>query len=73
MARYEKNMEASAAEPLSVPQLLALLDQPASSGSARSDAVARFLAGAQGWEEAAQQLGGAFSECKPGLIDDQSE
>ena len=73
MARYDKNMDASAAEPLSVPQLLELLDQPAPDGSERTDAVACFLAGAEGWEQAARQLGGAFAECKPESIDEKSQ
>jgi hypothetical protein len=72
VARYDKNMDASAAQPLSVPQLLALLDQPARGGCERTDAVACFLAGAEGWEQAAQQLGGAFAEFEPGLTDAQS-
>ena len=72
MARYDKNMDASAAQPLSGPQLLELLDQPPRGGSERTDAVACFLAGAEGWEQAAQQLGGAFAPCTPGLNDDQS-
>ena len=73
MARYEKDLDASAANPLSVPQLLALLDPAANGGSERTDAVARFLAGAEGWEQAAKQLGGAFAHCEPRLIDDQSQ
>ena len=73
MARYDKNLEASAAQPLSAPQLLQLLDQPACGSSERTDAVACFLAGAEGWEAALRQVGGAFAEREPGLKDDQSE
>jgi len=69
VARYDKNMDASAARPLSVEQLHELLDGPARGSSGRTDAVACFVAGAEGWEQAAQQLGGAFAECEPGLID----
>ncbi len=72
MARYDKNLEADAARPLSVPQLLELLDQQPCGGSQRTDAVACFLAGAEGWEQAAEQLGGAFSDCEPQPVDDQT-
>ena len=62
MARYETDLDAAKAEPLSVAQVLALLDPAGIGGSARTEAVARFLAGAEGWEEAAGKLGGAFAE-----------
>jgi hypothetical protein len=63
VARYEKDLDALGAEPLSVPQVLARLDPTHGDGSARTAAVARFLAGAEGWEEAAAKLGGAFANC----------
>jgi len=72
VARYDKDLDARGAQPLSVPHMLALLDPAGNAGSARTEAVARFLAGAEGWEEAAEQLGGAFADCDPGSGDDQS-
>jgi hypothetical protein len=71
VARYDKNIDASAAQPLSVRQLHELLDQSAAGSSERTDAVACFVAGAEGWEQAVRQLGGAFAQCEPGLFDDQ--
>jgi hypothetical protein len=77
VARYDKNMDASAARPLSVGQLHELLDQSAAGSAERTDAVACFVAGAEGWRQAAEQLGGAFAECEAmtnrrGPIDDRS-
>jgi hypothetical protein len=69
VARYEKDLDALGAEPLSVPQVLALLEPTHGDGSARTAAVARFLAGAEGWEEAAAKLGGAFADCDGVRID----
>ena len=68
---YDKNLDASAGQPLGASQVLAPPDRPVSAVSPRAAAVARFLAGAEGWEEAAQQLRGAFAQSQADVIDDQ--
>ena len=73
MALHDKDFDASAAVPLSVTQLRALIGPPASSDPRRADAVACFLAGAEGWEQAAKQLDGAFAKNPPRLTDEQSQ
>ncbi len=73
MARYERDFDASASEPLSPTRLLDLLGPAANGEDARKDAVACFLAGAEGWEEALQRLRGAFAEGEQGLTDDQAK
>ena len=73
MARYESNFGASASEPLSLTHLLELLGPAAGDDTARNDAVACFLAGAEGWEQALQRLRGAFAEGATGLSDEKAE
>ena len=73
MARYERDFGASAPEPLSLTQLLELLGPAAASDTARKDAIACFLAGAEGWEQALQRLRGAFAEGASGTSDGQTE
>ncbi len=73
VARYERNFGASAPEPLSLPRLLELLGPAAVGDTARKDAVACFLAGGEGWEEALQRLRGVFAEGETRLSDGQAE
>ena len=65
MARYDKDIDTPGAQPLSDEQLLGLLGQASGEVSGRTEAVARFLARAEGWQQAARQLDGAFSDCSP--------
>ncbi|RST31958.1 hypothetical protein HMF7854_14760 [Sphingomonas ginkgonis] len=39
----------------------------------RSEAIARFLSGEEGWEMALRQLGGTFATPAPGLRSEQEE
>lgn len=73
MARFERDLGASAAAPLSLAQLLDLLGPAAGGEVERTGAVARFVAGAEGWEEALRELGGTFAETEQGLTDGQAE
>ena len=73
MARFERDLGAAAAEPLSLTQLLELLGPAGGDEATRKQAVACFLAGAEGWEEALRSLGGAFAEGEARLRDDQAE
>ena len=73
VARYERDIAGSARGPLSLAQLAELLGPAAGSDAERKDAVACFLAGAEGWEEALRQLRGAFANEERGLTDGQAE
>ncbi|MEO7635140.1 MAG: hypothetical protein ABIS38_05780 [Sphingomicrobium sp.] len=73
MARYETDFGAAAPEPLSLTQLLELLGPAAAGDTARKDAIACFLAGAEGWEQALQRLRGAFADDATGLSGEQAE
>ncbi len=63
MARHEGNFRASAQEPLSLAELLQLLDgDPTVGPQTRQDAIACYLSAGEGWREAMKRLGGAFAE-----------
>ena len=63
MARHERDFHASADAPLSLDELLALLE-PAGETDQRSreDAIACYLSGGDGWRDALKRLGGTFAE-----------
>ena len=68
MARYEGDLRATAQEPLSLNELLALLDGKESApGRSREDAIACYLSGGEGWNEAVKLLGGTFGHASAGL------
>ena len=67
MARYEGDFRTDAEAPLTLEELLALLDGGGSDPRSREDAIACFLAGGEGWREALKTLGGAFAEGSIGL------
>ena len=67
MARYEGDFRTDAEAPLTLEELLALLDSGGSDARSREDAIACFLAGGEGWREALKTLGGAFAEGSIGL------
>ena len=73
MARHEKDIDASGAQPLSAEQVRALLGPAAGGDTRRAEAAACFLAGAEGWEQAAELLGGTFANCRAGLMSEKSE
>ncbi len=63
MARHEGDFRAEALEPLSLNELLTLLDSAAEhEGRSREEAIACFLSGGDGWREAVKVLGGTFAE-----------
>ena len=68
LARHDGDIRASADEPLSFHDLLALLgsEDPADS-QRRQDLNACYLSAGEGWREAMKQLGGAFAEIDAGL------
>ena len=65
MARHETNFEAAGEahltprETLSLPRVRGQAAVPPS----REDALACFLSAAEGWDEAARRLDGAFADC----------
>ena len=67
MARHEADFRATAEEPLSLNELLALLDNGGGEGLSREDAIACYLAAGEGWRKAMKRLGGAFAEGEQGL------
>ena len=63
MARHEGDFRATAQEPLSLDELLALLGDAAErEGRSREDAIACYLSGDDGWREAVKLLGGTFAQ-----------
>ncbi len=73
MARLEREFGASAAEPLSLNQLLELLGPANGDEVSRRQKIACYLAGADGWEEALRELGGTFADTEQGLTDGHAE
>jgi hypothetical protein len=63
LARHEPNIRASARKELEVDELLSLLpDSKDATERERQEAIACYLSGSEGWDEAVQRLGGAFAE-----------
>ena len=75
MARHEGDFRATAEEPLSLAELIALLGSGGGEAAARSrqDAIACYLSGSDGWREAVKQLGGAFAEKATELRDRKAD
>jgi hypothetical protein len=68
LARHESNFRDDAEAPLSLDELLALLGSGAEVGDrSRQDAIACYLAGAEGWRDALKTLGGTFADQLEGL------
>ncbi len=62
LARYERDLSAQAGKPLGPDELLNLLGGDGEPDEqARREAIARFLSAADGWRDAAKDLGGAFA------------
>ena len=73
LARLEREFGASAAKPLSLNQLLELLGPANGDEVSRRQKIACYLAGADGWEEALRELGGAFADGEARLTDGHAE
>lgn len=68
MARHESDFSADAQAPLSLDELLALLDsRDGGSERSRQDAIACYLSGGEGWRDALKKLGGTFAGEVTGL------
>ena len=66
MARHEGDFRVTAQEPLSLDELLSLLDSPESGDRTREDAIACYLSGSEGWRDAVKLLGGTFAKERRG-------
>jgi hypothetical protein len=64
LARHEPNIRASARSELKPDELLPT-ELPEDCD--RQEAIARFLSGSEGWDEAMRRLGGAFAVTATGL------
>jgi hypothetical protein len=63
LGRDVNDVRARAATPLSLDELLALLDDPAKGDAgSREHAIACFLSGSDGWKDAVKQLDGTFAK-----------
>jgi len=63
LARHERDFRTGAEAPLSLDDLLALLESGADGDiRSREDAIACYLSAGEGWREAMKRLGGAFAE-----------
>jgi hypothetical protein len=68
LARHETDFRAEAEMPLSLDDLLALLDSGAAADErTRQDAIACYLSGGDGWRDAVRMLGGTFAGDATGL------
>lgn len=68
MARHEGGFRASAEQPLSLNDLLELLNASGEGDfQARQDAIACYLSASEGWRDALKRLDGAFAEKESGL------
>jgi hypothetical protein len=68
LARHDGDFRQGAQEPLGLAELLAMLgDAAESAGRSREDAIACYLSGSDGWNEAVKLLGGTFAGGATGL------
>jgi hypothetical protein len=65
LARHETNFEAAGEAHLTPRETLSLSSARGQTGGepSREDALACFLSAAEGWDEAARRLDGAFADC----------
>jgi hypothetical protein len=61
LARHESDFRATAEAPLSLDELLTLLEGSPGDGRSREDAIACDLSGSDGWRDAMKVLGGTFA------------
>ena len=74
MARHEGDFRASAKEPLSLNDVLELLNMSGEGDyRARQDAIACYLSASEGWRDAVKCLGGAFAEGATELRDRKAD
>ena len=67
MARFEKDFLAETEEPLSLNELLELLNASGLEDRERENAIACYLSAGEGWREAMRKISGAFADGETGL------
>jgi hypothetical protein len=67
LARHESGFQSEAEEPLSLNELLELLDASGLEERDRENAIACYLSAGEGWREAMKKISGAFAEGESGL------
>ena len=73
MARHDGDLHADSHEPLGLPETLCLFGGNAGESESLREAIACYLAGGEGWREAAKLLGGAFAGDGIGLRSPQKD
>jgi len=74
LARHERDFRASAGEPLSFEEALAMLGRGIDEADrARRHAIACYLSASEGWRDAVKQLGGAFADAAAELRERKSD
>jgi hypothetical protein len=73
VARHDGDLHAEGHQPLSLPELLRLFGEDAGERERSPEAIACYLAGGEGWREAAKRLDGAFAEKGSGLRSPQKD
>jgi hypothetical protein len=67
LAKHEGDFRSNVEEPLSLSELLELLNASGLEERDRENAIACYLSAGEGWREAMRKLGGAFAEGETGL------
>jgi hypothetical protein len=67
LARHERGFRPDGEEPLSLNQLLELLDASGLEERDRENAIACYLSAGEGWRDAMKKISGAFAEGESGL------
>jgi hypothetical protein len=73
LARHEREFRSDAEEPLSLNELLELLDASGVEERDRENAIACYLSAGEGWREAMRKIGGAFAEGEAGLRENKAD
>jgi hypothetical protein len=67
LAKHEGDFRSNVEEPLSLSELLELLNASGLEERDRENAIACYLSAGEGWREAMRKISGAFAEGETGL------
>ena len=73
MAKHEGEIRSGDEEPLSLNDLLELLNASGVEERDRENAIACYLSAGEGWREAMRKISGAFAEGESGLKERKSD
>jgi hypothetical protein len=73
LARHEREFRSDAEKPLSLNELLELLDASGVEARDRENAIACYLSAGEGWREAMRKISGAFAEGETGLKEHKAD